>query len=324
MFKSKTTIFIQYVLFLLVGYFLVRHCFKNINLNELTEKLKSGNYYIAFPVLLISLLVYFFRIQRWNILLNSLEIPVKKNNQFIALSLCYLVNFAVPRFGEITRAIVLKRTDKVAINESLATIVFERTADLFCLGILTVVALFSETYQHSDVVIQFVKKASEINFPATILLLFFLCILVAIGILIKLLKKKNIVSLWISGFISSFKKLLKIKHISRFSFYTILIWFCYYLMTYLWFFTFTDSSSLSFYKAFQVMLIGTFARTIPVQAGSAGVYHNAVSYTLNLMGLSLITGNALAIIIHGFQTLFTIVIGAIAYVLFVFGKNKFI
>jgi len=73
--------------------------------------------------------------------------------------------------------------------------------------------------------------------------------------------------------------------------------------------------------AFQIMIVGSFVRSIPIQAGSAGAYHYGVSQAFILLGISSITANALAIIIHGFQTIFTFIIGSLAYMAFVY-KSK--
>jgi uncharacterized membrane protein YbhN (UPF0104 family) len=63
-----------------------------------------------------------------------------------------------------------------------------------------------------------------------------------------------------------------------------------------------------------VMVLGVVARTLPIQAGSAGAYHYVVSKALIFLGISINVSNALAIIIHGFQTILTILFGLIAYI----------
>jgi uncharacterized membrane protein YbhN (UPF0104 family) len=76
---------------------------------------------------------------------------------------------------------------------------------------------------------------------------------------------------------------------------------------------FEESSKLSAYDAFLVMVLGVVARSLPIQAGSAGAYHFVVGQALLFLGVSLGTGNALAIVIHGFQTIITLVLGFSAY-----------
>src|SRR3989442_1740260 len=69
----------------------------------------------------------------------------KPRNNMLFVSLCtgYLVSFAVPRLGEISRCLMLKKSDGVPFNKSLISIVIERTVDLLTLLILLVFAVFS-------------------------------------------------------------------------------------------------------------------------------------------------------------------------------------
>jgi len=319
-FRSKIVNILQYLLLLGLGIYLFRQSFAFVNINEVVGVLAKGNYFMAFPVLLISLLVYWFRVQRWNILFQSLHIKVEKKNQLAALALCYFVNFAVPRLGEFTRCLVLKRTDKVDINISLGTIIFERTVDTLCLAMLFIAGLILESFHEQSLIN---KYASFDMIPDTKILFIGIILLSGLSMAVYIVMKRNkFVREWIRQFVITIRQLLNLKNTGPFFVYTALIWLSYYLMTYLWFFTFSESSGLSMYQAFQVMIVGTFARTLPIQAGGAGAYHFAVSSVLLMMGVTLACGNALAIIIHGFQTLFTFIVGCSAYVWLLYKTRK--
>jgi uncharacterized membrane protein YbhN (UPF0104 family) len=135
-------------------------------------------------------------------------------------------------------------------------------------------------------------------------------------------KYKTQVGEWVQTILRKMFELIQMKDKGMFLLYTLLIWIGFYLMTYLWFFMFDSSSKLTAYDAFLVMVLGVVARTLPIQAGSAGAYHFVVSSALVLMGLNSATGNALAIIIHGFQTVFTIAFGFSAYLWLLYQKNE--
>jgi uncharacterized membrane protein YbhN (UPF0104 family) len=146
-----------------------------------------------------------------------------------------------------------------------------------------------------------------------------------VGILVgyKWLKpKKDEVSKWIAKLIKTTIGLIKMKKKGLFLIYTFSIWLGFFLMTYLWFFIFPASQKLTYYQAFLVMTLGVIARTLPIQAGAAGAYHFVVSQALFLMGVSLATGNALAIVIHGFQTILTIIFGSGAYLWLIFTNRN--
>jgi uncharacterized membrane protein YbhN (UPF0104 family) len=111
----------------------------------------------------------------------------------------------------------------------------------------------------------------------------------------------------------SFLNLFSMPHKTQFFVSTSLIWLGFYLMTYLWIFMFPSSANLGMYPCFQVMVLGVIARTLPIQAGSAGAYHYVVSTAFILLGTDESTSSALAIVIHGFQTIITLVLGFSAY-----------
>lgn len=319
---SRIFIVLQYLLFLAVGIYFVKEGLGKINPEEILVVLSGGNYIMVLPVLMVSLLVYWLRVHRWNVLFRTLENYPHKSNQFIALCLCYLTSFVVPRMGEIVRCMVLKRTDNTTFNAGFSTIIFERTADTLCLFVLTLVLLLTESYSQIHMLGGLVPSGSDSN-PG----LLFIVLCIAAFVLVVLfsawfVKKKNAVGLWLLEFFKTIRQLIHLKNTPLFLLDTAGIWLCYYLMTYLWFFTFTESASLSLYQAFLIMVVGTFARSVPVQFGAAGLYHSAVSYALGLMGVSLLTGNSLAIIIHGFQTLFTVCMGALAFFLFLLKIRK--
>jgi uncharacterized membrane protein YbhN (UPF0104 family) len=70
------------------------------------------------------------------------------------------------------------------------------------------------------------------------------------------------------------------------------------------------------------MMLGTVARSLPLPGGAVGAYHITVAYGLHSMNIDNETALSLAFIIHGFQTLFTILAGTVAVVwLFVIRKN---
>jgi uncharacterized membrane protein YbhN (UPF0104 family) len=111
----------------------------------------------------------------------------------------------------------------------------------------------------------------------------------------------------------TFLNILKIEQKFMFFLYTICIWCCYLLMTFLWFFIFDESSYLHLSDAFLVMIIGSIGRSIPIQGGGIGAYHFLVSQSLLLFGIPLLTGNALALVIHGAQSILTFITGIICY-----------
>lgn len=307
------------MLFLSIGAMLLYLSLHKLEIKQITETIYKGNFLLVIPVLFISIIVYFFRVLRWELLFRQINQDIPKSNLSIALCIGYLVNFAIPRLGEVTRCAILKKLNKTPINQSFTTVIFERTIDVITLLIISILAIILEYANHTSLLKSFINFDLIPTNQVIGLLIAFATLIIFVVYLIY--KTENKVKTWLQGFWISIKMLAKIKSIFLFSIYTICIWICYFLMTYLWFFTFTESSNLSYYMAFQIMIVGSFVRSIPLQAGSAGAYHYGVSQAFILLGISSITANALAIIIHGFQTIFTFIIGSLAYMAFVY-KSK--
>jgi len=317
---KKVTPIINYVLLPAFGIFLLLLSLKGTNFKELKQVLISGNYWTMLPVFLVSILVYIFRVARWKILLKSIQLEAKPNVLLAALATGYLVNFAIPRLGEVSRAVILKRQQNFQINHSLATIVFERMIDVLCLMLIFMVAFLTELGKAESIFKHFTADVDWFN-PKKIMLLAIAAIVIGLAFF-ALRRFKTQIGEWVQTILEKMSMLLKMKGKTWFLLYTLFIWIGFYLMTYLWFFMFQSSSKLTAYDAFIVMVLGVIARTLPIQAGSAGAYHYVVSSALVLMGLNLATGNALAIVIHGFQTVFTIVFGFSAYLWLLYQKNE--
>lgn len=301
----------QSVLFALLGIGLLYFSFNKIDFLALLEVLKKGDYTAVIPVFFVSLIVYVSRVKRWQILYKAAGYHAPPNFLFASLASGYLVNFAVPRLGELSRAIILKRWLNYPVPMSLSTIVFERISDVLCLLIILVTAFILEIINQGNLLQEFTQGVQILSLNKIFLLL----VLAVIGILIYFFIKsrKNLLSAWFSQFTEAFIKLIKMENRTWFLIHTGIIWLGFFFMTYLWFFLFKESRSLTIYQAYLVMVLGVIARTLPIQAGSAGAYHFIVSKALVLLGIGNLVANALAIVIHGFQTVFTLLFGAIAY-----------
>ncbi len=318
--KKQISNIVNYALLPALGLGLLYLSLRNTNLKEIQTVLLSGNYWVMLPVLLVSIMVYVLRVARWKILYKSLNLHPTSGSLLASLSVGYLVNFAVPRLGEITRALILKKQHNFPINLSLSTIIFERIIDVVCLVIILATAFLAEINQSQSIFNHFTKGVSLVSSKKIVVLLAALA-LAAIGYwLIK--KYRTQIGDWFGTILEKLFELLKMKQKGWFILYTLGIWIGFYLMTYLWFFMFEASAQLNAYDAFLVMVLGVVARTLPIQAGSAGAYHYVVSSALVLLGLNLATGNALAIVIHGFQTVFTIVFGFSCYLWLLSQKNE--
>ncbi len=334
--KSKIVQIVQYFILLVIGIFLCRLFFNTLNFEELNLKLKTGNLSWLFLVFLVSLGVYVLRVLRWQMLIKSINYETKFYNAFAALSISYLISFVVPRLGEITRCMSLKKHHKIPFIELIGTVIIERFVDILSLIIVLLLTLLLQfnhimAFVNVNVFIPFYDRVfmKIIEGNSRTLLLLFIIIFLFVFIFYyfrKYIVEKSpkLIIHFIQGLKQGLISITKLKHKKLFVFYTFLIWVGYYLMTYFWFFVFKETATLSWGACLAIVSIGSIGRSVPIQGGGMGAYHFLVTNVVVLYGLTADWGKALATLIHGGQAAFTFMMGLVGLAIFFIGywKNK--
>jgi hypothetical protein len=248
----------------------------------------------------------------------------------IALFVGYLANLAVPRLGEISRCLVLKRTDQVPVTSSLGTVVSERVLDVFSLLIIIGVTVLIEFDKLNEFFSNiFANKLSGIYSMVQhgfILALVGLMVLLTVWVIIR---KKVIKSPWWIkmrslaqetwlGFIS----ITHLKNPGRFWLATAGIWVLYYFMSYVVFFSMEPTAHLDWRAGLSLLVMGGLAMSAPVQGG-IGAYHLLVSGLLIYYGVSKPEGLSFAFLLHSSQMVLIILAGLVASMLvLILGKRQ--
>jgi hypothetical protein len=91
----------------------------------------------------VSALFYLLRAYRWKIILIPVRNPTSLSNLFWITGVGYLVNTIIPlRIGEITRAILVDKTEETSFSGGLSSIAVERLLDLVAVASLGAIALY--------------------------------------------------------------------------------------------------------------------------------------------------------------------------------------
>ena len=295
----------------------------NLPLHDLGQQLSNANYWLIIPVFAVTLFGYFVRIQRWQILYKNLNQQVSTRSAWISLSAGYLVSYAIPRGGEVTRCLLIKRYNNVPFSQSLATVIMERLMDVMVLFILVLSISVLNVQQMTIFFQQNIFSPLAQKITVTKLLVLALVGLVLLGLIWKYINTKKQNKNWVDEFLITCKQLVFLQGKLAFGVYTLLLWLSYFMMTFLWVFAFNESAQMPITQVFVIMVIGTIGKSVPIQGGGMGAYHYLVGQAFLLFGVGALTGNALAIIIHGAQTVYTILTGSIAYgVLLYDEKNR--
>lgn len=321
--KSKAFKIVNYLFFLLLAIVLMYFCFRGIKFEDLVEGLKSANYTWVILSMIVGMVGNMLRALRWRILIAPLGYKPSVFNTYNAVMIGYLVNFALPRVGEITRCGVLRKTDKAPVDLLLGTVVTERIVDLICLvlSILLVIVLQYDvfgTFLSDNVFSVFFGKVSSLFQQMPWLWITSLLIIIAGIVLIYLFRRellefsavkklKNISK----GLLNGLKSIFHIQQPWAFLFYTIGIYVCYWLTSYMTIFALPATSGLNGSDALFLMIMGSLGWIAPVQGGF-GAYHFMVALGLGLYGISQEQGIIFATISHESQAITMILFGFIS------------
>ena len=311
--KAKIISTLKYVVSLGVAIGLMYWVFKGIDWEVFEEKAKEVNYWWVVFSIAISLVAYYARAYRWNILLSPMgytQLSIHRTT--LAILVGYLANLVFPRLGEVTRCGMMKRTDDVDITNSFGTVITERLVDFLTLILLLTLALLLEY----DRFLLFVEQNLNFDWLGTFDYKSFLLILVVVGFLaiiglILLFKfsrvfRNLLVNLW-AGMIS----LKNISNVQGFILSTLVLWVAYYLMSYTIVYALPETADLNWKVGIMLLVTGGIALAIPVQGGF-GTYHTLISAMLSLYFVSRNTGVFLATLLHTSQIVATAIFGGVA------------
>lgn len=324
--KEKLLSSMKYLLFLSFGILLLYFVFKDQDLNKLAKDLKSADYKYLLASMVFGYLAYVFRGLRWLILIKSMKYKTSVSLAIHSIAAGYFANVLFPRAGEIVRCTSLYRVAGIPVNKLFGTILLERAIDLVMLSLCIGISLILKFDALSSFVETSLMNKSGSSSSYT-LLVFILTMLVFVALLF-LFKEKikqsptmiKVISLW-QGVKEGFQTAFHMKQKGLFILYTILIWLMYLLMTYVCFFSFTDTSGLSVVEGLYITVVGGLGMIVPVQGG-LGPYHAAVTLGVVSIGLSEITGVTLAVLIHSTQSIMILLAGIIATIVLSFAKRN--
>ncbi|HBY96187.1 MAG TPA: TIGR00374 family protein [Chloroflexi bacterium] len=102
---------------------------RGLSLDQVLKALRGANYWWLLPGIAVYFLAVWARTWRWHYLLRPLK-PIPLRTLFPVVAIGYMGNNIYPaRAGELLRAYILKRQERVSISANLATVVVERIFD---------------------------------------------------------------------------------------------------------------------------------------------------------------------------------------------------
>lgn len=305
---------------------------RGIDFEEVKQGFREANYFWVGIGLMVALLSHWFRAMRWKMLISAAGHESNTWNLFCSIMVGYLVNQALPRAGEVTRATLSAKTEKMPITVSLGTMVTDRVFDVISLGLL-VLGVFIFQFKEITTIMDnaFASGGTAANpEPNAGLLKWIILAAMVLGFVIMVLFRKRLMKVAIFAKLANFllgiwKAVLsvrKMKNPFKFVALSIGIWVCYILMTYLVFFALDSTNELGLGFAITAFTIGGIGMVLP-SPGGIGTYHFAIIMSFVAYAASFgwtedyarIVGTNIAFIIHTSQFIMMIIAGALCYLL---------
>ena len=320
--------------FLALGILLLFFAFRGVAMDKLGETLREANFWWIGLSLFFAFISFFFRARRWVLLIEPLGFKPSFKNTYHSLMVGYLFNFALPRLGEVTRCVTLGKKEKIPVDSLFGTVIVERIIDLMMLFLIMLILLVSWMEKFgaffSQQVFDPLRQKMMDSFGGTAVFWLLIAGSIAVIILLLYLFRKQLVRVVlirkifeiIRGVLDGLKTIYKMKRKWEFVLHSVLIWFFYIMMTWMVVFSLEETSGLTFIDGMFFLVIGALGMSAPVTAGF-GAFHWITSRGLVFVyGLSLEQGGAYAILAHESNSILTIMLGAISYLLLMLTRKK--
>ncbi|AXJ00596.1 hypothetical protein CYPRO_1340 [Cyclonatronum proteinivorum] len=305
------------VLSVLVGGLFLWLALRNLDINEVWAYIRQMNYGWIAPYFLVAVLSFWFRSERWKLLMEADRPGLRKANLFTGVLLGYAVNYAIPRAGELSRTIFLAKKENMSSSAVLGTVVLERIIDLLAMLLMLILIIFFVVSDRATMDALFGPQLylllDELRSPLifTGILLAGLASLFLLWQAVRYILDKRRRDLdaglesaglrkIVYTFTDGITSVRKLRRWPLFLAYTAGIWISYGLLTYIPFYAFgmAEQFGLGLREAFSVMVISTIGVVLP-SPGGIGTYHWFVSQSLYVLyAVPAVTGVAFAFITH--------------------------
>ena len=315
---KKITPYIKILLPISIGVFCIYFSFRNINFSDFTKYFYQINYSWVFLGIILGALSHLSRSYRWKFLIEPLGYKLGLANSILAVFSAYLINYTIPRAGDIARATMISKYEKIPLDKTIGTIVAERAIDVVCILIIIGIGLIIEFQKISEKLISLIE-GQELS----TILIYVTTISIFVIILFLFLKKSKYYSSilnFLSGIAQGLTVVFRMEKRNSFIFHSIFIWLMYLLMFWVTSMAFIELHDFSFY---QFMISFTLAAlSIMLSNGGIGIYPLAVEESLGWYGVQSTTGLAFGWVSWLSQTMMVVIFGGLSLFILPFINRK--
>ena len=312
---------IQWSLMLLLAFVLLYFAFRGVKWADFMEGVRSCDFRWIAVSMAASILAFVIRGLRWRLVMLPLNPSITRREAYDGVTVAYLTNFALPRAGELARCGVISATGKASFESVLGTVVLERSWDMVTYLIILFIVLLAGESSFSQFVSDEVWGPAVDSMPFDILWIIggaaAVCITACILVFCyrkRLSRYKLFVKLFslAKGLIGGLTAGLRMKGKWRFLLYTLLLWLCYWIMSYSTILAIPQVADLNWADALFLMVVGSLGWIVPVQGG-IGAYHFILSLAMaSIYSIPQTSGVIFATISHESQALTMLLCGALS------------
>ncbi len=258
-------------------------------MNKLLADFRSTNFWWIGMVSLAFIISNWSRTVKWQLLLEPLGYTPKFHNAFLSILVAYFANLGLPRMGEVVRAGVLSKYEKLPPEKVMGTIVVDRVVDVLCLGLVFLLALMFQGKRLLNPGEFVTGEAKVEQVEPTSFSLWWLAIGFGLAVVVVFLLRKKLMQTALyhkvvtlaKGFWEGIKSVANLRNPWLFTFHSLNIFLMYFLMTWFGFKAFEPTTHLGLIAALTVFAFGTLGMVIP-SPGGMGTFHFLVITSLTL------------------------------------------
>ena len=316
--SKKLKSYIKILLPISIGIFCIFFSFRNISFTDFTKYFYEINFLWVFVGIFLGALSHISRSYRWKYLIEPLGYKLGFINSVLAVFSAYLINYTIPRAGDIARATMISKYEKIPLDKTLGTIVAERAVDVICILTIIATGLIFEFNRISEKLISLIEN-TEISVVIIYVGVIILILFVSNRVLRKSKYYKSILNFF-SGIIEGLTIIFKMEKRVPFILHSIFIWLMYILMFWATSMAFFELHEVAFY---QFMISFTLAAiSIMLSNGGIGIYPLAVEESLGWYGVQSTTGLAFGWVSWLSQTMMVIIFGGLSLFILPFVNRK--
>ena len=305
---SNNKINLKNLLPIFIGVFCIYYSFKDISFSEFKEYFTKINYLWVFVGIFLGALSHISRSYRWKFLIEPLGYKLGFINSVLTVFSAYLINYTIPRAGDIARATMISKYENIPFEKAIGTIVAERAVDVISILVIIMIGLIIEFDKISNKLTDFLEQSDFSTLLWSSLIVLF--IVTSLYVIIKRFKFYKKIKIFLTGLIDGITIIFRMKKRNQFIFHSVFIWVMYVLMFYFTSKAFVGLNQVSF---FELMISFTLAAlSIMFSNGGIGIYPLAVEESLGWYGVQSTIGLAFGWVMWLSQTLMVVIFGGLS------------